>query len=172
MSQINAEDFFVHLTQVKLLALDVDGVLTDGGLYYTESGEEIKKFNIKDGQGLVSLMQTGINVAIITSNSSLATVHRAKKLGIEHVFIGVTDKLEILQNLCEKLTITLSQVAYMGDDIGDLTVLSAVGCPITVADAIPEAQQRSLYVTKLSGGMGAVREVCNLLCKSQNSSNK
>jgi 3-deoxy-D-manno-octulosonate 8-phosphate phosphatase (KDO 8-P phosphatase) len=166
MFQINAEDFFVRLTQVKLLALDVDGVLTDGGLYYTETGEEMKKFNIKDGQGLVSLMQTGINVAIISSNSSLATVHRAKKLGIEHVYIGVTDKLEILQNLCEKLTITLSQVAYIGDDIGDLTVLSAVGCPITVADAVPEVQQRSLYITKLSGGMGAVREVCNLLCKS------
>jgi 3-deoxy-D-manno-octulosonate 8-phosphate phosphatase (KDO 8-P phosphatase) len=166
MFQINVEDFFVRLTQVKLLALDVDGVLTDGGLYYTETGEEMKKFNIKDGQGLVSLMQTGINVAIISSNSSLATVHRAKKLGIEHIFIGVTDKLEILQNLCEKLTITLSQVAYMGDDIGDLTVLSAVGCPITVADAVPEVQQRSLYITKLSGGMGAVREVCNLLCKS------
>ena len=157
----------LNCSRVKLLALDVDGILTDGGLYYTESGEVCKKFNVKDGKGIKLLMQSGVEVAIISANDSAATLHRAKKLGIANCFTGVEDKLEVLETLCHKLNISLSQVAYMGDDLNDLPVLKVVGLPLTVADAIPENQATAAYVTKLSGGQGAVREVCNLLLNSR-----
>jgi 3-deoxy-D-manno-octulosonate 8-phosphate phosphatase (KDO 8-P phosphatase) len=159
----------INFSPVKLLALDVDGILTDGGLYYTETGEVCKKFNVKDGKGIKLLIQSGIKVAIISANDSPATHHRAKKLGIEYCFTGVEDKLTILKDLCQKLDLPLSQVAYMGDDLNDLPVLKAVGFPLTVADAIYENRMNSIYVTRLSGGQGAVREICNLVlnCLSQ-----
>jgi len=156
-----------RLLQVELLALDVDGVLTDGGLYYTEGGEEMKRFNIKDGQGIKMLMQSGVKVAIITAKSSLSTLHRAKDLGITHTYIGVEDKLSTLKQLCEKLSLSLEQVAYVGDDVNDLEVLQAVGCPLTVADAISTNQACALYITKLAGGQGAVREICDILLKTR-----
>ena len=151
---------------IKLLALDVDGILTDGGLYYTEKGEVCKKFNVKDGKGIKLLMQSGIEVAIISANDSDATLHRARKLGIANCFIGVEDKLTVLNNLSDRLNISLAEIAYMGDDLNDLPILKAVGFPMTVADAIEENKLASIYVTQLSGGQGAVREVCNLLLKS------
>lgn len=163
MTIISESELRSRLLQVKLLALDVDGVLTDGGLYYTESGEELKRFNIKDGQGLKLLMQSGIEVAIITAKSSLSTLHRAKDLGITHTYLGIEDKLSTLKILCEKLKLSLSQVAYVGDDNNDIAVMQAVGCPLTVADAMPANQACALYVTKLAGGQGAVREVCEIL---------
>ena len=153
----------LNCNQIKLLALDVDGILTDGGLYYTESGEVCKKFNVKDGKGIKLLMQSGVEVAIISANDSAATLHRARKLGIVNCFTGVESKLEVLKTLCDRLNISLSQVAYMGDDLNDLPVLKAVGLPLTAADAIPENKAVAVYVTQLSGGQGAVREVCNLL---------
>jgi 3-deoxy-D-manno-octulosonate 8-phosphate phosphatase (KDO 8-P phosphatase) len=156
-------DFQARLSQVKLLALDVDGVLTDGGLYYTETGEELKKFNVKDGLGIKLVMQAGVEVAVITSSTSIAVVHRSKKLGVKYTFVGVEDKLTILKKLCDNLSLSLDQVAYVGDDIADLPVMRSVGCPITVADAMPENQACALYVTKLTGGHGCVREICNVL---------
>ena len=152
-----------NFSRVKLLALDVDGVLTDGGLYYTESGEEIKKFNVKDGLGLKQLMASGIEVALISASSSQATLHRAKKLGITHVFTGVDDKLATLETLCQMLKLDLRDVAYMGDDRVDMAVLGAVGLPITVADATAEAKAYAIYITEKGGGQGAVREVCDLI---------
>jgi 3-deoxy-D-manno-octulosonate 8-phosphate phosphatase (KDO 8-P phosphatase) len=166
---MNIAELQTQMSQVKLLALDVDGILTDGGLYYTESGEVCKKFNVKDGKGIKLLMDKGIEVAIISADDSLATKHRAQKLGIINCFIGVEDKVSALQNLCQKLNVSLSQVAYMGDDLNDLPVLQAVGFPLTVADAIPENKQAAVYVTRLAGGAGAVREVCNLCLNSLNS---
>lgn len=168
MTSIFESQLRARLLQVKLLALDVDGVLTDGGLYYTESGEELKRFNIKDGQGIKLAMQSGIEVAIITAKSSLSTLHRAKDLGITHTYLGVEDKLSTLEKLCEKLTLSLPQVAYVGDDINDLAVMQAVGCPLTVADAVSVNQACALYVTKLPGGQGAVREICDILVHVQN----
>lgn len=151
------------LSQVKLLALDVDGVLTDGGLYYSESGKELKKFNVKDGLGIKLVMQGGIEVAIISASDSAATLHRGKKLGIQRVFIGIENKLATLQQICEELNLSLAQVAYVGDDLNDLPILKAVGCPITVADAIAENKASAIYVTELSGGQGCVREICDRL---------
>lgn len=152
-----------RLSQVKLLALDVDGVLTDGGLYYSNSGEELKKFNVKDGQGLKLILQAGIEVAIITASTSQSVIHRARALGITHTFIGVENKISVLENLCHKLSINLEQVAYMGDDINDIPVLQAVGCPLTVADAMAANKEYATYVTQLAGGQGAVREICEYL---------
>jgi 3-deoxy-D-manno-octulosonate 8-phosphate phosphatase (KDO 8-P phosphatase) len=154
------------LTQVKLLALDVDGVMTDGGLYYTESGEELKKFNVKDGLGIKLVLQQGIEVAILTAGTSQAAVHRAQRLGVAHVFIGVQDKLAQLEALCDKLGLGLDQVAYVGDDLIDLAAMQAVGCPITVADAMTENQAVALYITDRKGGEGAVRQVCDLLLQA------
>ncbi|MBE9015300.1 HAD family hydrolase [Chroococcidiopsis sp. CCALA 051] len=167
MLKISEPELQSRLLKIKLLALDVDGVLTDGGLYYTESGEELKKFNIKDGQGLKKLMQFGVEVAIISANSSKSTLQRTQKLGITHSFINVEDKLSVLKDLCLQLSISLSEVAYVGDDDNDLPVLQAVGCPFTVADAMPENKARAIYVTKKSGGQGAVREICDLLINSR-----
>jgi 3-deoxy-D-manno-octulosonate 8-phosphate phosphatase (KDO 8-P phosphatase) len=157
-----------HLfSQVRLLVLDVDGVLTDGGLYYSDRGEESKKFNVKDGQGLKLLMQSGVQVAIITASESLATQHRAKTLGIQHVFRGVEDKLSTLKDLCAQLDLQPSQVAHVGDDVNDLPILDWVGCPLTVADAMPINQEKAVYITHLPGGQGAVREICELLLSVQ-----
>lgn len=159
----NLSDRDLSLLQVKLLALDVDGVMTDGGLYYTEIGEVLQRFNIKDGQGIKLIRQIGIEVAIITAKSYVSTIHRARDLGIVHTYLGVEEKLSTLKELCKRLGLSLSEVAFVGDDINDLPVLQAVGCPLTVADAMPENQAGALYVTKLPGGQGAVREICELL---------
>lgn len=166
MINISETNLQYRLSQVKLLALDVDGVLTDGGLYYTESGEELKKFNVKDGMGIKLLMSSGIEVAIISANSSSATIHRAKKLGIKHCFVGIEDKLTILNDICDRLAISLEQVAYVGDDVADLPILQAIGCPMTVADAIAENLKYAVYVTKMPGGRGAIREVCDLIMQA------
>lgn len=163
MTPISESEVRSRLSQVKLLALDVDGVLTDGGLYYTETGEVLRKFNIKDGQGIKLVKQAGIEVAIITAKSAASTLQRAKDLGINHTYLGIEDKLSTLKILCDKLKISLAQVAYVGDDINDLEVLQAVGCPLTVADAMPTNQNLAIYVTKLAGGQGAVREICEML---------
>lgn len=163
MKTISESELRSCLSQVKLLVLDVDGVLTDGGLYYAESGEVQQRFNIKDGQGLKLLMRSGTEVAIITAKSFSSTLHRANDLGITHTYMGVKDKLPTLEKLCEKLGLSLSQVAYVGDDINDLAVMQAVGCPLTVADAMRVNQDCALFVTKLPGGQGAVREICDLL---------
>jgi 3-deoxy-D-manno-octulosonate 8-phosphate phosphatase (KDO 8-P phosphatase) len=146
------DDVRARLARVKLLVLDVDGVLTDGSLYYTERGEEIKKFHVRDGQGIKLAQQAGIAVALMSGNASGAVEQRARVLGIPYVFLGVNDKLT-----------TLVQVAYVGDDVNDLATLHAVGCPCTVADAIPANRACAIYVTHLPGGQGAVREICDLL---------
>lgn len=167
MNNIPDPELQARLSQVKLLALDVDGVMTDGGLYYTESGEELRKFNVKDGMGIRLLQQSEIEVAVITNSSSTATRHRVQKLGIKYSFFAIEDKLTVLKELCKQLSLSLAQVAYVGDDIIDLAVLKAVGCPLTVADGIPENQDSAVYVTRLAGGQGAVREICELLIKAQ-----
>ena len=147
------------LAATKLLVLDVDGIMTDGGLYYTETGEILKKFNVKDGLGIKRLIGAGVAVTIISANSSEATLYRASRLNVEHVFINVKDKLGTLKALCEQLNIDLADVASMGDDLSDLPVMQAVGCPMTVADAMPSNLECAVYVTAKGGGQGAVREV-------------
>ena len=133
------------------------------GFTIRKRGGEFKKFNVKDGLGLKRLMEQGIAVAIVTSSSSPSTLHRAERLEIPHVFIGVEDKLTQVKRLCGELGVSLDSVAYMGDDLVDLPVMQAVGCPIAVADAMAENQAAAVYVTQRRGGEGAVREICDLL---------
>ena len=157
------DDVRARLARVKLLVLDVDGVLTDGSLYYTERGEEIKKFHVRDGQGIKLAQQAGIEVALVSGNASAAVEQRARVLGIPYVFLGVNDKLTVLEALCARLGLSLAHVAYVGDDVNDLPTLHAVGCPCTVADAMPANRACAIYVTRLPGGQGAVREICDVL---------
>ncbi|MFP6736463.1 MAG: HAD hydrolase family protein [Rhodospirillales bacterium] len=152
-----------RLAGLKLLSLDTDGVLTDGGLYYTDAGDEMRKFNVKDGMGMRMLQSAGVEVVIITASSAPAIAHRGHRLGLEHVYLETEDKLAALVALCDKMGIDLDQVAHVGDDVNDLPVLEAVGCPMSVADAMPAAKDAALYVTQKNGGDGAVREVCDLI---------
>lgn len=154
------------LRHIRLLAMDSDGVLTDGGVYIAADGQEFRRFDIKDGLGLKRVMQAGLHVAIISSASCQAVQVRANVLGIEHVFLGVKDKLTCLRQLCVRLDFAVEQVAYMGDDLPDIPILQAVGYSIAPADAVMVVRQMVCYVTSKQGGHGAVREVCDLILDS------
>ena len=152
---------------IRLIAFDVDGVMTDGGLYFSDSGEEFKRFNSRDGQGLKMLRASGVEIALITGRTSRCVEARAKNLGIEHVFQGVENKLETMVKLLNKLKLSRDTAAYMGDDVVDLTVMRGVGLAITVPDSPKLVRENSDYVTQLSGGHGAVREACELIMSAQ-----
>ncbi|HBZ50442.1 MAG TPA: phenylphosphate carboxylase subunit delta [Halieaceae bacterium] len=151
---------------LQLLALDVDGVLSDGRLYYTDQGEEFKSFNIRDGLGIKLLQRAGITVAIITGRTSAMVTRRAAELGIAHVVQGREDKLEALQDLCGNLKIDLSNVAYMGDDLPDRRAIMAVGLGATVADAASDVAAIADWQSRLPGGQGAVRELAEAWLRS------
>mgnify|MGYP001373197758 CR=1 FL=1 len=155
------------LSKVKLLSLDVDGVLTDGGLYYSADGQIQRKYNVKDGVGIKRVLEIGVQIAIISAGASGSIPERAATLGIEHVFTGVKDKRAILETLCEKLDIDLDESAHIGDDINDVPLLEAVGCPIAVCDAQPEAWAAAEIITERNGGAGAVREICDALVETR-----
>ncbi len=155
------------LSGVKLLSLDVDGVMTDGGLYYGDDGRIQRKYNVKDGVGIKRALEAGVRIAIISAGVSGSVPERAATLGIEHVFTGEDDKLSVLQSLCEKLGIGLDETAHIGDDINDVPLLEAVGCPIAVADAQPEAWAAAQIITERNGGAGAVREICDALVETR-----
>jgi len=149
------------LKKLRALVLDVDGVLTDGGMYYGPSGEGLKRFNVKDGLGLRLIGEAGLLVALISGENSEILKRRAEKLKIENVFVGVEDKLQTLKDFAAAQAIALGEVAYVGDDLNDLAVLGAVALPIAVADAAPEVRKAAAWVTSRRGGEGAVREVCD-----------
>ncbi len=153
--------------QVKLLLLDVDGVLTVGEIIYTDSGEQIKCFDSKDGLGLRLLMDHGIHVGIITGRRSQALIKRCENLGIDLIFDGVKDKIKALEAIICRFNIELSDVAYMGDDLPDLGVMKKVGIGICPADAVPEVREHADIITKSPGGRGAVREVCESILKAK-----
>jgi len=152
---------------VRLLALDVDGVLTDGRLWYDNSGEELKAFHIQDGLGIKLLQGTGVTVAIITGRTSALVARRAAELGITHVIQGREDKLVALRSLCRELNIELAEVAYLGDDLPDLSAICGVGLGMTVADGHALMAKHAHYRTTRSGGFGAVREACELIMQAQ-----
>ncbi len=152
---------------IRLMAFDVDGVMTDGGLYLSDSGEEFKRFNSLDGHGLKMLIASGVEVALITGRTSRCVEIRAQNLGITHVFQGVENKLAIMVKLLDKLRLSRDAAAYMGDDVVDLTVMRHVGLALSVPDAPTLVRENSDYVTQRSGGHGAVREVCELIMSAQ-----
>ena len=157
----------IKAKRVELLLLDVDGVLTDGTVFYTPAAGEIKGFNTQDGFGLRILQEAGISVGLITARSSEAVSKRAKDLKIRHVFAGCSDKAAAYAEILVSTALRPEQTAYMGDDWLDLPVLTKVGCAFAPANAVPELRQRADYVTERSGGSGAVREVCELILEAK-----
>lgn len=153
--------------QLRLMGFDVDGVMTDGSLYFGPQGEELKVFSSLDGHGLKMLQQTGIEVAIISGRSTQALALRARNLGISELFMGVEDKRACLHALLERKGFTAEQAGYMGDDVVDLPILRACGFSATPADGHPFVQQHVDLVTRRSGGRGAVREVCDFILAAQ-----
>lgn len=153
--------------EIKLVVVDVDGVLTDGRLWYGNSGEELKAFHIQDGLGIKLLLRAGVEVGIITGRRSALVARRAKELGIRHVVQGREDKLVALETMRAELGIELQHIAYVGDDLPDLSAIRAVGLGIAVANAMPAVAQHADYKTTRNGGDGAVREVCDLILQAQ-----
>ncbi len=157
-----------HLAKkIKLLILDVDGVLTDGGIILDNEGNEFKVFNVRDGHGIKMLIRAGVKVAIISGRQSKVVERRAKELGITEVYQKTGDKLEVYHELISRYGLKSDEVAYMGDDIVDIPLLKVVGFPIAVADADEYTKQFALLVTNNKGGRGAVREVTDLILKAQ-----
>lgn len=160
-------DIFKRLQGIKLFATDCDGVLTDAGMYYTEQGDELKKFNTKDGMGIGLLKKKGIKTAIITGENSTLVERRAEKIGIDDVFLGIKDKVQVMEKLLEKYNITYEQVAYVGDDINDLELLRKVGVSFSVNDAVEVVRKNVDCVTDARGGEGAVREIAEMIIHSK-----
>lgn len=152
---------------LKLMIFDVDGVMTDGMLYYSEHGEELKAFNIQDGHGIKMLRQYGVEVALITARTSRAVERRAANLGIAHLYQGVEDKRGAYAALLAQLGLTAAQSGYMGDDLLDLPLITRCGFAATVPAAPQALKSRAHYVTHAPGGRGAVREVCELVLRAQ-----
>jgi len=154
------------LSQIKLLLLDVDGVLTDGRILYDDQGGEQKAFDVKDGHGLKLLQRAGFDVGIITGRQSAIVSRRAEELGIRLVYQGAKDKRVPFVEILDILGLEPQQVAYVGDDLVDLPILLKVGFSVTVADALDEVKCQVDLVTKRPGGRGAVREICDYLLKA------
>ncbi len=155
------------LAQISLLLLDVDGVLTDGSIYFDHQGEELKAFNSKDGLGLHFLMQAGIQVGVITARQSKALQHRCDNLGIDLVFQGMRDKAAAMEQIRERTGVDPHQMAYMGDDLLDLPMFARVGLAIAVADSHPYVIQHADMITTAKGGKGAVREICDAILSAK-----
>lgn len=156
-----------RLEKVKLLILDVDGVLTDGSITYDSNGEEIKAFSARDGLGLKLLMDAGLEICIATGRSSKALHHRCEDLGITRVFDGLGDKASIPEILYEQTGIRAEQIAAMGDDLPDLPLMKKIGVSIAVADAHEVVREEADMVTAATGGHGAVREAGEAILKAQ-----
>jgi len=156
-----------HATNIRLIAFDVDGVMTDGGLFLSDSGEEFKRFNSLDGHGLKMLKASGVALAIITGRTSRCVAMRAKNLGISRLYQGVHDKLGVMQQLLKDLAIAPHAAAFMGDDVVDLPAMRHVGISFSVPDAPQVVRDHAHYVTQRNAGHGAVREVCELLMSAQ-----
>lgn len=153
--------------KIKLLILDVDGVLTDNRLIYGDDGQEYKAFYTRDGHGMVLLQKSGVDIAIITGRKSALVTKRMQDLKVKHVHQGVPDKLPTFLNLVDELGIEMSEIAYVGDDILDLPILTRIGLSVTPADGDFEVKSRVDYISHFKGGQGCVREVCEMIMRSQ-----
>ncbi len=157
----------VALGSIRLLVLDVDGVLTDGRLYYGANGEAQKVFHVRDGAGIKAVLAAGIRVAVISGRNSAATATRCAELGISEVLQGIEDKVAAFEDLRTRLGLGARQCACVGDDTPDIPLMQIVGFAVAVADAYPDARRAAHRCTTLNGGMGAVREVCDWLLSAR-----
>lgn len=172
MKKTGKQNLLKEVSSIKLLVLDVDGVLTDGSLILDENGKEYKKFHVRDGQGLVMLLGTGCNIAVITARSSKIVAERMRELGIKYVYQGTKHKGAKLTELMNELSLEKNEVAYAGDDLIDLPAMTKVGFPIAVADAHYEVKKHASMVTDNLGGKGAVREICEFIMHANGSFDK
>ncbi|MFN3530998.1 MAG: KdsC family phosphatase [Candidatus Brocadia sp.] len=155
------------IKNIKLVIVDVDGVLTDGTIYVDSQGCEIKAFHVLDGTGISYLHRAGIKTAIISGRNCDAVIHRAKELGIEDVYQGAKNKIDAYGKIIEKYALRDEEVCYIGDDLIDLPILRRVGFPVAVANASPLVKKHAAYITKAKGGGGAVREAAEKILKFQ-----
>lgn len=155
------------LKGIRLFATDVDGVLTDAGMYYSESGDEWKKFNTRDGMGIKLLQKAGLITAIVTQERTRLVARRAEKLAIPELHQGVFDKLSVIRDMAMRHGISLKEVAYVGDDVNDIEALKAVGLSAAPADGLPQVLGIVDYVCRQKGGEGAVRELADLILHSR-----
>ncbi|MDO6460289.1 HAD hydrolase family protein [Granulosicoccaceae sp. 1_MG-2023] len=162
-----APDLLNRIRAVRVAVFDVDGIMTDNGLYRADDGSELKRFSSRDGLGLRLLRDNGVITAIITGRESRLVAHRALELGVDHLYQGRRNKRPALDELCQALSVTYNEVAYMGDDLIDLPVLTRVGLALTVRDADPEVLNRAHWVARRPAGNGAVREACELILRGQ-----
>jgi len=162
-SRLSQAELEERLRHVRMVAMDCDGVLTDGGMYYAESGDEWKKFNTRDGKGVELLHRAGYLTAIITGEDTAIVERRAAKMGVDVLVQGAQDKLSALDTLLASHGLAYEQVVYVGDDLNDLPVMQVVGLACAVADATPLVRQVAHYVCERKGGEGAVREVAELI---------
>lgn len=156
------------MKMIKLIVLDVDGTLTDGGIYYSESGIEIKKFNSKDAAGILACQAIGIDCMILTGRKSAAVTRRAKELHIKYVYQGITDKMDFLLEFLKEQKMDLQEILYIGDDLNDIKCMNIVGVAGCPADASPEILMRADYIASHNGGHGAVRDVLFSYLKDNN----
>jgi 3-deoxy-D-manno-octulosonate 8-phosphate phosphatase (KDO 8-P phosphatase) len=164
---LQIQQIYEKAQAIKLAIFDVDGVLTDGGLHYSDSGDEVKIFDVRDGHGMKMLQTSGVALAIITSRTSKCVARRAENLGIDFLYQGVENKISAFQALTTKLRLEPSACAYMGDDWVDLPVLARCGLALSVPEAPAVVRERVHYVTRASGGRGAAREACELIMQAQ-----
>ena len=162
------DDVLIRARKIKLLLMDCDGVLTDGRLYYTESGEQMKVFNVRDGQGIVSWHRAGFLSGIISGRDAEKILEaRATELGMHYIKARSQDKAKDFFNILQDAKLTSAEVAYIGDDIGDICLLEKVGFPVVVADCALDVMPYAVYKTKSIGGFGAIREITELLLKAK-----
>lgn len=161
------KDILEKAAQIKLVIFDVDGVLTDGSLFLGDDGLEYKAFNSHDGHGMKMLQQSGVDIAIITGRTSKVVEYRMASLGINHVYQGQLDKNIAFRDILDRLSISTEEIAYVGDDVVDLPVMTKVGLAIAVENAHPMVKQHAHWTTPRSGGRGAARDVCELLMEAQ-----
>lgn len=160
--------FRTVLKGIRLFATDVDGVLTDAGMYYSESGDEWKKFNTRDGMGIKLLQKAGLITAIVTQERTRLVARRAEKLAIPELHQGVMDKLSVIRDMATRHGLSLREVAYIGDDVNDIEALQAVGFSAAPADGLPQVLKVVDYVCRQKGGEGAVRELTEMILLSHN----
>ncbi|SIR42071.1 3-deoxy-D-manno-octulosonate 8-phosphate phosphatase (KDO 8-P phosphatase) [Shewanella morhuae] len=163
-----SNDVWQRAQKIKLLICDVDGVFSDGRIYLSNNGEELKAFHTRDGYGVRSLLTSGFHLAVITGRQSKIVENRMAALGVTHIYQGIDNKFAPYEELLTLYGVTPDEVAYIGDDMVDLPVMNVVGLAVSVADGHPYVRQHAHFVTTLNGGHGALRELTDLLLLSQN----
>jgi len=167
MKPVENNEIYESIKNIKLVITDSDGVLTDGGMYYSENGDELKKFNTRDGMAVQLLNEIGVKTVIITGENLELISRRAKKLNVDAVYPGVKEKAKLVKKLAEDYNIKLSEIAYIGDDINDLESIKIVGFGCSVSDGVEEVKEAARYITRAKGGEGALREVAELILKTK-----